>query len=105
MKIMNTPAQSRAVLVELPTPERAELSLADRLAVQRTELAVERTFLSHLRISLAMIGAALAATQLLGGTTALAAGGLTVLVALAILGQALVQKRRRQHDLAALCAQ
>lgn len=95
---------TRPELVRLPAPEAPPVSLTDRLAVQRTELAVERTFLANLRISLAMIAGGAAASHMLGSVTAYVISGLAVLVAIGILVHAGLQRRRRQDELAGILA-
>ncbi len=70
-----------------PIPEN-QLSLTDRLALQRTRLANERTLLTYVRTSLALVGFGLTLLQFHPerggrlGYTALAVAGLVLTVGL-----------------------
>lgn len=61
------------------------LSLSDRLALQRTRLANERTFLTYVRTSLAMLGFGLVLIQLHPVRTGLLGYGAVAAAALVML--------------------
>jgi len=84
----------------MPTPlAHDSLTLSDRLALQRTRLANERTFLTYVRTSLAMTGFGLALIQLhpvRGGAlgyAAIAVAGVVILI-----GWLRFRQRRREIE-------
>ena len=75
------------------------LSLTDRLALQRTRLANERTFLTYVRTSLAMLGFGLVLIQLHPVRTGLLGYGAVTAAALVMLvGFLRFRQRRREIE-------
>lgn len=77
------------------------LSLTDRLALQRTRLANERTFLTYVRTSLAMLGFGLVLIQLHPVRTGLLGyGAVTAAAVLISIGFVRFRQRRREIEAA-----
>ena len=75
------------------------LSLSDRLALQRTRLANERTFLTYVRTSLAMLGFGLVLLQLHPVRTGLLGYGAVTAAALVMLtGWLRFRQRKREIE-------
>ncbi|GAA3921164.1 DUF202 domain-containing protein [Hymenobacter algoricola] len=75
------------------------LSLPDRLALQRTRLANERTFLTYVRTSLAMLGFGLVLIQLHPVRTGLLGyGAVTAAVGMMLLGFVRFRQRKREIE-------
>jgi putative membrane protein len=75
------------------------LSLTDRLALQRTRLANERTFLTYVRTSLAMLGFGLVLIQLHPVRTGLLGyGAVTAAVVVMLIGFVRFRQRRREIE-------
>ncbi|MCC2546471.1 DUF202 domain-containing protein [Hymenobacter sp. BT175] len=75
------------------------LSLSDRLALQRTRLANERTFLTYVRTSLAMLGFGLVLIQLHPVRTGLLGYGAVTAAALVMLtGWLRFHQRRKEIE-------
>lgn len=75
------------------------LSLSDRLALQRTRLANERTFLTYVRTSLAMLGFGLVLIQLHPVRTGLLGHGAVAAAALVLLtGWIRFHQRRKEIE-------
>ncbi len=75
------------------------LSLADRLALQRTRLANERTFLTYVRTSLAMLGFGLVIIQLYPVRAGMLGYGAVAAAALVMLtGWLRFQQRRKEIE-------
>ncbi|MET4107713.1 DUF202 domain-containing protein [Hymenobacter sp. UYP22] len=77
------------------------LSLSDRLALQRTRLANERTFLTYVRTSLAMLGFGLVLIQLHPVRAGLLGYGAVTAATLVMLIGWLRFRQRRKDILAA----
>ncbi|WP_310391897.1 DUF202 domain-containing protein [Hymenobacter sp.] len=76
------------------------LSLTDRLALQRTRLANERTFLTYVRTSLAMLGFGLVLIQLHPVRTG-ALGYGAVLAAAVVMLTGFIRFRQRRREIEA----
>ncbi|MBF9239427.1 DUF202 domain-containing protein [Hymenobacter sp. BT683] len=76
------------------------LSLSDRLALQRTRLANERTFLTYVRTSLAMLGFGLVLIQLHPSRTGLLGyGAITAAALMIVTGWLRFRKRRKEIEI------
>ncbi|MCC3152100.1 DUF202 domain-containing protein [Hymenobacter sp. BT770] len=75
------------------------LSLTDRLALQRTRLANERTFLTYVRTSLAMLGFGLVLIQLHPVRSGLLGyGAVAAAIVVMLIGLLRFQQRRREIE-------
>lgn len=77
-------------------------SIADRLAITRTELANERTLLAYGRTALAMMAAGVGLTQLFSARGPVVAGWIAVAAGVVIFGVGVVRFRRAYRALATL---